>query len=123
MQLVLMTGAVQATTEVLPALGLLPHSVTVLPLDAGRLVEHTPGDAILIDARRDLAEGRAFTRVLAALGRDIPVLVRQRGPQLQAVPHLLGLHPDLHERPRLDRRVLDREPAHDEGPGRAHAGS
>jgi DNA-binding response OmpR family regulator len=74
LQLVLMTGAVQPTTEVLPALGLLPHSVTVLPLDAGRLVEHSPGDVILIDARRDLAGGRAFTRVLAALGRDIPVL-------------------------------------------------
>jgi DNA-binding response OmpR family regulator len=74
MQLVLLTSAVQPTTEVLPALGLLPHSVTVLPLDAGRLVEHTPGDVILIDARRDLAEARAFTRILAALGRNIPVL-------------------------------------------------
>ena len=31
MELVLLTGAVQPTTEVLPALGLLPHSVTVLP--------------------------------------------------------------------------------------------
>ena len=73
MELVLLTGAVQPTTEVLPALGLLPHSVTVLPLDAGRLVEHTPGDVILIDARRDLAGARSFTRVLAALG-STPVL-------------------------------------------------
>ena len=74
MELVLLTGAVQPTTEVLPALGLLPHSVTVLPLDAGRLVEHTPGDVILIDARRDLAGARSFTRVLAALGGNTPVL-------------------------------------------------
>jgi DNA-binding response OmpR family regulator len=65
---------VQPTTEVLPALGLLPHSVTVLPLDAGRLVEHTPGDVILIDARRDLAGARSFTRVLAALDGNTPVL-------------------------------------------------
>ena len=74
MELVLLTGAVQPTTEVLPALGLLPHSVTVLPLDASRLVEHTPGDVILIDARRDLAGARSFTRVLAALGGNTPVL-------------------------------------------------
>jgi len=74
LELVLLTGAVQPTTEVLPALGLLPHSVTVLPLDAGRLVEHTPGDVILIDARRDLAGARSFTRVLAALGGNTPVL-------------------------------------------------
>jgi len=65
---------VQPTTEVLPALGLLPHSVTVLPLDAGRLIEHTPGDVILIDARRDLAGARSFTRVLAALDGNTPVL-------------------------------------------------
>jgi DNA-binding response OmpR family regulator len=74
MELVLLTNAMQPTTEVLPALGLLPHTVTVLPFDAGRLVEHTPGDVILVDARRDLAGGRSFTRVLATLGRDVPVL-------------------------------------------------
>jgi len=74
MELVLLTSAVQPTTEVLPALGLLPHSVTVMPLDAGRLVEHSGGDAVLIDARRDLAGARSFTRILAALGRNTPVL-------------------------------------------------
>jgi DNA-binding response OmpR family regulator len=74
MDLVLLTSAVQPTTEVLPALGLLSHNVTVLPLDAGRLVDHVGGDPVLIDARRDLAGARAFTRVLAALGRNVPVV-------------------------------------------------
>jgi DNA-binding response OmpR family regulator len=74
MELVLLTSAVQPTTEVLPALGLLPHTVTVIPLDAGRMVEHAGGDAVLIDARRDLAGARAFTRILAALGRPVPVI-------------------------------------------------
>jgi DNA-binding response OmpR family regulator len=73
MDLVLLTGAAQPTTEVLPALGLLPHHVSVLPLDASRLIEHPGGDAILIDARRDLAGARAFSRVLAALNRPVPV--------------------------------------------------
>jgi DNA-binding response OmpR family regulator len=74
MDLVLLTAAVQPTTEVLPALGLLSHDVTVLPLEAGRIVGHSGGDVVLIDARRDLAGARAFTRVLAALGRDVPVV-------------------------------------------------
>jgi DNA-binding response OmpR family regulator len=74
MDLVLLTAAVQPTTEVLPALGLLSHNVTVLPLEAGRIVDHAGGDAVLIDARRDLAGARAFTRVLAALGRSVPVV-------------------------------------------------
>ena len=74
MDLVLLTSAAQSTTEVLPALSLLPHAVTVLPMDAAALVDHTGGDAILIDARRELATARGFTRVLAAVGTATPVL-------------------------------------------------
>ena len=39
MDLILLTTARQPTAEVLPALGLLPHRVTVLPLDASALVD------------------------------------------------------------------------------------
>lgn len=74
MELVLLTAASQPTTEVLPALGLLAHRVTVLPLDAAALVDRQLGDLVLLDARRDLAAARAFTRVLAAIGSDVPVL-------------------------------------------------
>ncbi|MEP7178627.1 MAG: response regulator transcription factor [Pseudonocardiales bacterium] len=74
MELLLLTKAPQATTEVLPALGLLPHHVTVLGLDASVLVDRRLGDAILVDARRELAGARSFTRVLAAMGMDVPVL-------------------------------------------------
>jgi DNA-binding response OmpR family regulator len=73
-ELLLLTAAVQPTAEVLPGLGLLPHSVTVLPFDAGALVERSGGDLILLDARRDLAAARSFTRVLAAIELDLPVL-------------------------------------------------
>ena len=38
MELVLLTTAMQPTAEVLPALGLLSHSVTILPLDAAALI-------------------------------------------------------------------------------------
>ncbi|HZZ96484.1 MAG TPA: response regulator transcription factor [Jatrophihabitantaceae bacterium] len=74
MDLVLLTAARQPTAEVLPALGLLPHRVTVLPLDASALVDRGLGDAILLDARRDLAAARTFTRVLSAIGITVPII-------------------------------------------------
>jgi len=73
-ELILLTGAQQPTTEVLPALGLLAHQVTVLPQDAAALVDRGLGDAVLVDARRDLMSARAFIRVLAAMGSAVPVL-------------------------------------------------
>jgi DNA-binding response OmpR family regulator len=74
MELMLLTAAPQATTEVLPALGLLPHHVTVLALDASVLVDRRMGDVILVDARRELAGARTFTRVLGAMGIAVPVV-------------------------------------------------
>lgn len=74
MDLVLLTHASQPTTEVLPALGLLAHEVSVLPMDASALAGHTGGDVILVDARRDLAAARQFTRVLTAAGQGSPVV-------------------------------------------------
>jgi DNA-binding response OmpR family regulator len=73
-ELVLLTSALQSTAEVLPALGLLSHQVTVLPQDAGALVDRNLGDAILVDARRDLMGTRAFIRVLAAMDAPVPVI-------------------------------------------------
>jgi DNA-binding response OmpR family regulator len=74
MELVLLTSAMQPTAEVLPALGLLPHTVTVLNLDATRVVERSSGELILLDARRDLAAARSFTRVLSAIDLNLPVI-------------------------------------------------
>jgi DNA-binding response OmpR family regulator len=73
-ELILLTSASQPTTEVLPALGLLSHQVTVLPQDAAVLVDRNLGDVVLVDARRDLMSGRAFIRVLNAMGIPVPIL-------------------------------------------------
>jgi DNA-binding response OmpR family regulator len=73
-ELILLTSAVQPTTEVLPALGLLPHQVTVRPQDAAALVDRALGDVLLVDARRDLMSARAFIRVLDAMGANVPVV-------------------------------------------------
>ena len=74
MELILLTSALQPTAEVLPALGLLSHQVTVLPQDAGALVDRGLGDALLVDARRDLMSARAFVRVLNAMGTNVPII-------------------------------------------------
>jgi DNA-binding response OmpR family regulator len=74
MEIILLTAASQPTTEVLPALGLLSHRVTVLPMDAARLVDRPLGDVLLVDARRDLAGARAFTRILSAVSVPVPVI-------------------------------------------------
>jgi DNA-binding response OmpR family regulator len=73
-ELILLTTAMQPTTEVLPALGLLPHQVSVLPQDASALVDRGLGDAVLVDARRDLMGARAFLRLLTAIGNSVPVI-------------------------------------------------
>jgi DNA-binding response OmpR family regulator len=73
-ELILLTSAVQPTAEVLPALGLLPHQVSVLPQDPSALVDRSLGDAVLVDARRDLMSARAFLRLLNAIGVTVPVI-------------------------------------------------
>ena len=74
MDIVMLTSTAQSTTEVLPALGLLAHRITVLPCDAGQLLDRPMGDAILLDARRDLSQARAFSRILSTIGTEVPVL-------------------------------------------------
>ncbi|HTZ45812.1 MAG TPA: response regulator transcription factor [Jatrophihabitans sp.] len=73
MEIVLLTTAAQPTTEVLPALGLLGHQVSVGAFDVTPLLT-TQASAVLIDARFDLASARAFGKVLAAAEVDLPVL-------------------------------------------------
>jgi DNA-binding response OmpR family regulator len=73
MELVLLTTAAQPTTEVLPALGLLGHQVLINEFDVSPLLT-TSADAVLIDARFNLAGARAFTKVLATAEVALPVI-------------------------------------------------
>ncbi len=72
--LLLLTDARGASVEVLPALALLGHRVRVLPASADLLVDPPPHDAVLIDARRDLAGARTLARVLRGTGSTSPIL-------------------------------------------------
>ena len=73
MEIFLLTTAAQPTTEVLPALGLLGHQVSVAGFDVSPLLS-TSADVVLIDGRFNLAGARAFTKVLATAGVNLPVL-------------------------------------------------
>src|SRR3712207_3924660 len=53
MRLVLMSAARQATTEVLPALGLLGHQVRVVAPELSSLLDGDSGDVVLVDARSE----------------------------------------------------------------------
>ena len=69
-----MTAASQPTAEVMPALGLLAHSVRVVSPEVSVLIDTPPGDIVLVDARHTLAEARSLCRLLQTTGVPVPVL-------------------------------------------------
>jgi DNA-binding response OmpR family regulator len=74
--LLLLTNAMTPSADVLPALGLLAHSVRVAPLEVSALLDETTAsstDAILVDARRDLVQARSLCRLLRTTGASAPV--------------------------------------------------
>jgi DNA-binding response OmpR family regulator len=72
--LLLLTNALEPSTEVLPALGLLGHTVRVAPLEASALIDAPSADVVLVDARRDLVHARSLCRLLRTTGVDAPLL-------------------------------------------------
>ena len=72
----LLTGAREASADIVPSLSLLPHSVRVAPPVADQVGAAKPApDAVLIDARRDLVQARRLLRTLRASYGHIPVIV------------------------------------------------
>ena len=65
--------------EVLPALALLPHTVRVVAPEPSALVSAGPHDAVLVDARHDLAEARDLCRVFAAGDAPVAAVVTEGG--------------------------------------------
>jgi DNA-binding response OmpR family regulator len=73
-RLLLLTNALAPSAEVLPALGLLSHTVRILPAEATALVDSPDCDVVIIDARRELASARSLCRVLRTTGIGTPLL-------------------------------------------------
>ncbi len=72
-RLLLLTNALAPSAEVLPALGLLSHTVRVLPAEATALVDSPDCDVVVVDARRELASARSLCRVLRTTGIGTPL--------------------------------------------------
>jgi DNA-binding response OmpR family regulator len=74
-EILLLTGARGGEpASILPALDLLPHSVRTAPRDVRTLVAGPSPDVVLIDARTELADARATSRMLHATGLGVPLL-------------------------------------------------
>ncbi|MBE3014241.1 response regulator transcription factor [Microbispora sp. NEAU-D428] len=72
--LLLLTNALEPSAEVLPALGLLLHSMRVAPAEASALIDTPPADAILVDARRELVQAKSLCRLLRTTGVTCPLM-------------------------------------------------
>ena len=72
--LLLLTGSTGNSIDVLPSLGLLPHVVRVLPLEAAPLLDAPPSDVVIIDARSELAGVRQTCRVMHSTGTSMPLI-------------------------------------------------
>src|SRR6516165_3976801 len=73
-ELLLLTSAAEPPGEILPAIGLLLHTVRAGPADAAALADPPAADAVLVDARRDLVRARELCRLLRATGIEVPLL-------------------------------------------------
>jgi len=72
--LLILTNAPGSAADVLPTLGLLGHTLRVLPLDAAALVDAPAADVVVLDARRELVAARATSRVLRTTGSSAPLI-------------------------------------------------
>ena len=73
--ILLLTGSLQPSAEVLPSLGLLPFNVRVLPAEGTALLDSPPVDAVLVDGRTDLAKARDLGRLIRTLGTSTPTML------------------------------------------------
>lgn len=74
MELLLLT-ADTSPHLVLPALSLLGHGLRSAAPEVAALLDAGPYDAVLVDARSDLAGSRSLCRLLGSTGLDVPVVV------------------------------------------------
>ena len=75
MRLLLLTRAMEPSSEVLPALGLLAHHVRTMSAEPTALLDAPGCDAILMDGRRDLPAVRGLCRLLRQTGVDVPLIL------------------------------------------------
>lgn len=71
--LLLFTNALDSHS-VLPSLGLLGHTLRVVPLEAGAIIDAPAHNWVLVDARRDLVTARGLCRIIRTTGVEAPLI-------------------------------------------------
>ena len=89
--LLLLTGSLQSSADVLPGLALLGHQVKILPAEGSALLEAPDADLLLVDGRQDLAHARDLCRLIRTTGTDVPVLLVVTEGGLAVVSHDWGM--------------------------------
>jgi DNA-binding response OmpR family regulator len=74
MELLLLTSATDPPGEIVPALGLLLHTVRTAQAEVAAVPDFPAADVVLVDARRDLARARELCRLLRDAGVAAPVI-------------------------------------------------
>ena len=74
-KILMLTNSLGANADVLPALGLLQHDVRILPAEVSVLIDAPIVDCIFVDARRDLPNTKAFTKLITTTGVSTPIVV------------------------------------------------
>jgi len=64
-----------SSASIMPALGLLPHNLTVAPLDPQSLGAHPDADLVVIDGVTDLVAAKSLSSVLTSAQLPGPVLI------------------------------------------------
>ena len=64
-----------SSASIIPALGLLPHDLSVAPLAPQSIASHGDVDVVLLDGVTDLVGAKAMASVLVSAQLPIPVLV------------------------------------------------
>ena len=89
--LLLLTGALQPSAEVLPGLALLSHTVKIVPAQGSALLDAPAADLVLVDGRQDLAAARDLCRLIRTTGAEAPVLLVATEGGLAVVAHDWGM--------------------------------
>ena len=84
-ELYLLTNAAEPPSQIMPALGLLLHTVRTGPADMIAFEDAAAADAILVDARHDLMSARQLCQLLRRAGPQAPVLALMTEGGLAAV--------------------------------------
>jgi DNA-binding response OmpR family regulator len=84
-ELFVLSGAAEPPPEIMPALGLLLHTVRTGPADMIALDDAAGADALLVDARKDLIAARRLCQLLRGAGLETPLIAIMTEGGLAAV--------------------------------------